>query len=55
MSAKFLATGAAGFIGSHLSERLAQFKYQVIGLGNFNDFYSPATKWHNINSLANKR
>jgi UDP-glucuronate 4-epimerase len=53
MNAKVLVTGAAGFIGSNLSERLVQLNYQVIGLDNFDDFYSPAIKWNNISSLAN--
>jgi UDP-glucuronate 4-epimerase len=55
MNEKVLVTGAAGFIGSRLSERLVQLKYQVIGLDNFNVYYSPAIKWRNISSPANKR
>ncbi|MEZ4516787.1 MAG: SDR family NAD(P)-dependent oxidoreductase [Chloroflexota bacterium] len=41
---KVLVTGAAGFIGGHLAERLAQRGDQVIGLDNFNDYYDPARK-----------
>jgi UDP-glucuronate 4-epimerase len=52
MNEKVLVTGAAGFIGSHLSEKLVQLNYRVIGLDNFDDFYSPVIKWHNISSLA---
>jgi len=45
-----LVTGAAGFIGSHLCERLVQ-THQVIGLDNFCDFYDPAIKRENISQL----
>jgi UDP-glucuronate 4-epimerase len=41
---KVLVTGAAGFIGSHLAERLAQHGDEVVGLDNFNDYYDPARK-----------
>jgi nucleoside-diphosphate-sugar epimerase len=36
-----LVTGAAGFIGSHLCERLLYDKVHVIGLDNFDSFYDP--------------
>lgn len=36
---KFLVTGAAGFIGFHVSERLLEAGYQVIGIDNLNDYY----------------
>ncbi|UOG76143.1 GDP-mannose 4,6-dehydratase [Hymenobacter tibetensis] len=45
-----LVTGCAGFIGSHLSERLLADGYRVIGLDNFDPFYDQATK--QINLLA---
>ncbi len=51
MKALILVTGAAGFIGSHLAERLVHLGYRVIGLDNFDDFYDPAIKWHNISTL----
>jgi UDP-glucuronate 4-epimerase len=44
-----LLTGAAGFIGSHVTEALLAHGHQVIGLDNLNDYYSPARKrqnWH---------
>ncbi len=34
-----LVTGAAGFIGSHLSKKLITNKYKVIGFDNLNDYY----------------
>ena len=37
---KILVTGAAGFIGSHTSERLASLGHEVIGVDNFNPYYS---------------
>lgn len=46
-----LITGAAGFIGSHLSERLLSLGYQVYGLDNFDPFYDPAIKRKNVAPL----
>ena len=40
----FLVTGSAGFIGFHVSRYLLQQGARVIGLDNFNDYYSPALK-----------
>jgi UDP-glucuronate 4-epimerase len=51
MNSKVLVTGAAGFIGSHLAERLLGLGYQVVGLDNFDDFYPPALKRKNISAL----
>lgn len=41
---KFLITGAAGFIGFHLSRRLLSMGHTVVGLDNLNDYYSVALK-----------
>lgn len=45
---RVLVTGAAGFIGSHLSEALLARGDAVIGLDEFNDYYDPAVKHRNI-------
>ena len=43
-----LVTGAAGFIGSHLTERLLRDGVRVTGVDCFTDYYDPALKRHNI-------
>lgn len=48
---KVLVTGAAGFIGSNLAEKLARQGQQVVGLDNFNDYYDPAKKRANEQRL----
>jgi UDP-glucuronate 4-epimerase len=49
---KVLVSGAAGFIGSNLAEKLARRGNQVVGLDNFNDYYDPAKKRANERRLA---
>jgi len=49
---KALVTGAAGFIGSHLCERLVSQGWDVIGLDNFDPFYSKQIKKANIGGLV---
>jgi UDP-glucuronate 4-epimerase len=46
-----LVTGGAGFIGSHLCERLLTDGHFVISLDNFNAFYDPRLKEDNINQI----
>jgi UDP-glucuronate 4-epimerase len=45
---RILVTGGAGFIGSHLAERLLTQGHEVVCLDNFNDFYDPQIKIRNI-------
>ena len=45
---KALVTGCAGFIGSHLTERLLRDGYDVVGIECFTDYYSRAIKEENI-------
>ena len=45
---RILLTGGAGFIGSHLGERLLARGDRVVVLDDFNDFYDPALKRANV-------
>ena len=46
-----LVTGAAGFIGSHLTQRLLAAGRRVVGVDNFCDFYDPADKRRNVGEV----
>jgi UDP-glucuronate 4-epimerase len=48
---RIVVTGAAGFIGSHLSERLCARGDEVVGIDNFDPFYPRATKAQNLARL----
>ena len=50
---KILVTGAAGFIGMHVAERLLAAGHQVTGLDNLNDYYDPALKQARLARLRN--
>lgn len=41
---KFLVTGAAGFIGNFVSEKLCNLGHTVVGIDNLNDYYDPNLK-----------
>lgn len=45
---KAVVTGAAGFIGSHLTERLLKDDWTVLGIDSFDPFYDPQIKRRNI-------
>ena len=49
---RILVTGGAGFIGSHLAEKLLAAGHEVFILDDFNDFYDPQIKHANIAGFA---
>src|SRR5881392_2282292 len=49
---RILITGGAGFIGSHLVEKLLAVGHEVVILDDFNDFYDPQIKHANIAGFA---
>ena len=51
---KVLLTGAAGFIGSHLAERLVARGDRVVGFDNFDPFYPRAVKERNLAGLRGR-
>ncbi|HED17734.1 MAG TPA: NAD-dependent epimerase [Gammaproteobacteria bacterium] len=48
---KILVTGAAGFIGMHLSERLLERGDEVVGIDNLNDYYDVQLKYDRLKKL----
>lgn len=51
MKEKVLVTGAAGFIGFHLSQLLMKQEYQVVGIDNLNDYYDVNLKYGRLEIL----
>lgn len=54
MSDTYVITGVAGFIGSHLAQRLLAMGARVVGIDNFDPFYDVALKRANVASLKNR-
>ncbi|MCU1227707.1 MAG: putative 37 [Acidobacteria bacterium] len=48
----YLVTGAAGFIGYHVSKKLLERGETVVGIDNVNDYYDPALKEARLDLLA---
>ncbi len=51
---KILITGVAGFFGSNLAEYLLSKGHKILGIDNFNDYYSPKIKRYNIKDFEHQ-
>jgi nucleoside-diphosphate-sugar epimerase len=52
---RYLVTGAAGFVGSHLAEALQAAGHEAVGVDCFTDYYDPAEKEENAAGLEVRR
>jgi nucleoside-diphosphate-sugar epimerase len=52
---RYVVTGAAGFIGSHLAESLQERGHDVVGLDSFTDYYDTARKEENARRIDVRR
>ena len=52
---RYVVTGAAGFIGSHLAETLTAAGHDVTGIDSFTEYYDPALKEENARGLDVRR
>src|SRR5919204_5183684 len=50
---RVVVTGAAGFIGSHLTDRLLALGHDVVGIDSFSDYYDRARKKQNLEAARN--
>ncbi len=51
MNNKILITGAVGFVGFHLSTKLSESNWDVVGIDNLNDYYSVELKTDRLKEL----
>lgn len=51
----YIVTGAAGFIGAKLSHKLLNLGYNVVGIDNINNYYSPILKKLRLTPLLNNK
>ncbi|CAM1352063.1 NAD-dependent epimerase [Tenacibaculum ascidiaceicola] len=49
---KILVTGAAGFIGFHLSQKLLELGHTIVGIDNINDYYDVNLKYARLKELG---
>ena len=49
---KVLITGAAGFIGFHLTKSLLDDGFEVLGIDNLNNYYDPKLKYARLEQLT---
>ena len=52
---RYVVTGAAGFVGSHLAEALLAGGHEIVGVDCFTDYYDPAEKEANAAALDMRR
>jgi UDP-glucuronate 4-epimerase len=50
----WLVTGAAGFIGFHVAQRLLEAGHRVVGIDNLNDYYDPHLKRDRLAQIADR-
>ena len=48
---KILITGAAGFIGFHLTKKILESGISVVAIDNLNSYYDPVLKYARLNQL----
>ncbi|WP_394824006.1 NAD-dependent epimerase/dehydratase family protein [Pendulispora albinea] len=51
---RIAVTGVAGFVGSHLAERLVSLGHEVVGIDRFTDYYARAIKERNLARLRDE-
>ena len=54
MSKNILITGTSGFIGSHLTLKLLESGFRVVGIDNMNDYYEVSLKEERLNEIEKR-